>query len=160
MDRKIVPEELRFQSPEIMVRLLVECLTSAEIEGDSQGDQKGFRILDIAVGNENVGEQLRRQLEGRVRSLAGCDILPAAKMAALRDRPAIYEEYVVADLADMDIEGVREVIGKDQEFDIITMCAALGVEPALLALLQVVEFLRVRGLVAICVFEPNLVNGQ
>lgn len=52
-------------------------------------------MLDIGAGNGMVGEELRKVGAGYI---LGSDILPEAKVAAERDRPGVYDEYIVADL--------------------------------------------------------------
>lgn len=101
MCRKIVHEELQCQSPEVLVRLLAECLNKVEIENDSPGShQQEYRVLDMAAGNGIVGEGLERQLQNQVKNLVGSDIVPAARMATLRDRPGVYDEWVGGDLCE------------------------------------------------------------
>lgn len=69
--------------------ITVECLRPVSTEGGSREGQAGYRILDLETGSGIVGEELRQQLEGQVGYLTGSDILPAAKMSALRHRPGV-----------------------------------------------------------------------
>ena len=53
------------------------------------------RILDAGAGNGVSGEAFAAQ---GMRPVVGLDILPAARDAALRDRPGVYDAYLAADL--------------------------------------------------------------
>jgi len=56
----------------------------------------GERVLDLGAGNGLGGEELRRMGVGHV---VGIDLEPQAREAARRDRPGMYDDYLVADLA-------------------------------------------------------------
>lgn len=78
---------LRCHSPQELVALL-----ASHIELREAGQQADhFKILDIGAGNGLVGEELRLQLQGRIGSLVGTDILPEARTALHRDRPKVYD---------------------------------------------------------------------
>jgi SAM-dependent methyltransferase len=53
-------------------------------------------VLDVGAGTGLVGELLRR---GGVARVVGVDSLPAAREACLRDRPGVYDGYLVGDLS-------------------------------------------------------------
>jgi hypothetical protein len=53
------------------------------------------RVFDIGAGNGVSGEALAGH---GLRPVLGLDILPAARDAALRDRPGLYDAYLTADL--------------------------------------------------------------
>ena len=53
------------------------------------------RILDAGAGNGVSGEAFAAH---GMRPVVGLDILPAARDAALRDRPGVYDTYLAADL--------------------------------------------------------------
>ncbi len=57
-----------------------------------------LRVLDLGAGNGMVGEEFA---EMGARSIVGVDIIAAAAEAAERDRPGVYEEYVVTDMANL-----------------------------------------------------------
>jgi hypothetical protein len=57
------------------------------------------RVLDVAAGNGVSGEALAA--EG-LRPVLGTDIVPAAREAALRDRPGLYDDYRLLDLLHLD----------------------------------------------------------
>jgi predicted TPR repeat methyltransferase len=54
-----------------------------------------LRAIDLGAGNGIVGEELRR---AGAASVIGVDILPEAREAAIRDRPGVYDDYLVDDL--------------------------------------------------------------
>ena len=112
---RIFYEHLQCRSPEEVVGLLSELLEQA---GD---DPAALRALDVGAGNGLVGEQLKRL---GVPAIVGVDIIPEAAAAAARDRPRVYDDYVVCDLTDLDA-GERARIG-DQPPTCMTTVAALG----------------------------------
>lgn len=118
-----------------------------------------LRILDVGAGNGIVGSEIKKQLSTRVGRLVGTDILPEARQAALRDRPNIYSQYLVADLTD---GRQQEWFGKDQ-FDVMVTCAALGpgwgdmpVQALCGAVMPVIE----GGLIVITINERWLGKGD
>jgi SAM-dependent methyltransferase len=61
-----------------------------------RGDEpSGQRILDLGAGNGMLGDALKGRSFGKV---LGIDLLPEAKAATERDRPQIYDGFMVADL--------------------------------------------------------------
>jgi predicted TPR repeat methyltransferase len=56
------------------------------------------RVLDLGAGNGMGGEELRRIGVGRI---FGLDLEPRAREAARRDRPGVYDGYLVGDLAEL-----------------------------------------------------------
>jgi predicted TPR repeat methyltransferase len=77
--------------------------------------------IDLGAGNGMVGEQLRAI---GVRRLVGVDIIPAAAMAAERDRPCLYDDYVVADLTDLRDSEARAL--KAHQPNLLSSVSALG----------------------------------
>ncbi|MEQ9093134.1 MAG: hypothetical protein RLN63_03440, partial [Miltoncostaeaceae bacterium] len=67
------------------------------------------------------GEELRA-LGAEV--VVGSDIIPEAAMAAERDRPGVYTDYVVADMSALDDEVVTDL--SQWRFNCLTCVAALG----------------------------------
>ena len=57
-----------------------------------------LRVLDLGAGNGVVAEEFRRL---GVRKLVGVDLLAEARSAAHRDRPHVYEDYLVTDLCSL-----------------------------------------------------------
>ena len=86
------------------------------------GERPGeFRVLDVGAGNGMVGDEL--QALG-VQSIVGIDIIPVAKEAANRDRPDVYDDYIVADLT--DLPEVEEEKLRRTDANCLTTVAALG----------------------------------
>ena len=104
---------LQCTSPTVVADCLNRALRQQEL------DPSGMRVLDLGAGNGMIGEELRALGVGAV---VGVDILPEARAAASRDRPGIYEEYLVADFTVADPER-RARLGL---FDGLTCVAALG----------------------------------
>jgi SAM-dependent methyltransferase len=86
---RIFIEELGMRSTFEVVRLFGEALAAL---GEDPGDQ---RVLDVGAGNGLGGEQLRALGVG---SVVAVDLEPAARTAADRDRPGVYDDYLVLDL--------------------------------------------------------------
>lgn len=86
---------LECSSPTTLAGLLADALR----EADAPPAQ--LRGVDLGAGNGMVGEELRRL---GVASLVGVDILPEAASATARDRPGVYQDYVVADLTALKSE--------------------------------------------------------
>ena len=80
---------LECNSPRRVVRLL------SEVMAEPGALEEPLRALDLGAGNGIVGDELRAV---GATELVGIDIIPEAKMAAERDRPDLYTDYVVADL--------------------------------------------------------------
>lgn len=109
--------ETKCISPQIMAELLREHLhhlgkhESSVTHGQNAAK---LRVLDFGAGNGMVGQEVRlfvgshedRDLADSTL-LVGFDILPEAKMAAERDRPGVYDAYIVADITNY-IKGPRD----------------------------------------------------
>ena len=90
---EIVQRRLGCRTPARMARLLA---AAADRIGWARGD---VRILDAGAGNGVSGEAFS---ELGMRPVVGLDILPAARDAALRDRPGVYGAYLAADLGALE----------------------------------------------------------
>ena len=108
-------DELKCDSPRTVCRLLAEQLDGEDI------DPAGLRVFDVGAGNGMVGEQLKEMGAG---SVVGVDIIDAAAQATERDRPDVYEDYLVLDLTDIPAERLADLEGR--RFDCLTTVAALG----------------------------------
>ena len=108
-------DQLECRSPETVVGLLKRELDR------SRTDPASLTALDLGAGNGIVGEALRAI---GVRSIVGVDLLPEAAAAAQRDRPGIYEDYLVADLTQLSADE-RERLTKPR-FNCLISVAALG----------------------------------
>lgn len=108
-------ERLRCTSPRVVVSRLAGAVRHA---GESV---ETLRVLDLGAGNGIVSDELK---EFGVARLVGLDIIESARKAALRDRPAGYDEYLVADMTDPDEETSRAL--DEWRLDALTCVAALG----------------------------------
>jgi SAM-dependent methyltransferase len=85
-------------------------------------DPRRERILDLGAGNGISGAAMRELGAGYV---VGLDREPAAKQAAQRDRPGVYDDYEVLDLSALqptDAERVRQ-----HRITSLVAVAALGI---------------------------------
>ncbi len=112
---QIFYDELKCDSPRTVCRLLAEHLEA------SDRDPADLRVLDVGAGNGMVGEQLKELGAG---TIVGADIIEEASEAAERDRPGVYDDYMVVDLADLPDDDMRELTGHG--FNCLTTVAALG----------------------------------
>jgi hypothetical protein len=110
---QIFHDHLQCASPEEVVGLLAEQLAAAGV------DPQTLTALDVGAGNGLVGEQIQRL---GVPRIVGIDIIEEAAAAAARDRPSLYDDYVVCDLTDLD-DDERARLG---EPTLMTTVAALG----------------------------------
>ena len=108
-------EELECASPRTVRDMLADVLRERGTPA------RELIVLDVGAGNGMVGEELAGLGAARI---VGIDILPEAAMAAERDRPGVYEDYLVIDLTDPPAE-VHERLSKIP-FNCLTTVAALG----------------------------------
>jgi len=106
---------LKCDSPRMVAALLDEHL------GTGRRSTQDLRVLDVGAGNGMVGEQLRPL---GVETVVGIDIIEEAARATERDRPGVYDDYVVADLTDLPPD-VRKGL-REHELNCLTTVAALG----------------------------------
>jgi hypothetical protein len=92
---QIVHERLRCRSPQVFATMLGAAVDRV---GWARGD---VRVIDVAAGNGMSGEALVAE---QLRPVLGTDIVPAARAAALRDRPDVYEAYWILDLQELSVE--------------------------------------------------------
>ena len=96
----VVQERLRCTSPQVAA---AGFLRAAERLGLEPG---ALTVLDVGSGTGLVGEFVR---DGGVARVVGVDALPAAREAALRDRPGVYADYVIGDFQ-RDDDTLREAL--------------------------------------------------
>jgi len=106
---------LKCESPTRVVELLGDVLSDMSIP------PRKLRAFDIGAGNGMVGEELRAL---GVPVVVGNDIIPEAAMATDRDRPNVYEDYIVADLTALTPEQQRKL--ESYNFNCLASVAALG----------------------------------
>lgn len=111
----LVYRALRCRSPRRLTHLLTTVLEDWPL---GPGD---LRVLDLGAGNGVVADHLRKAGVGHV---VGLDLIPEAAAAARRDRPGVYDEYVVADLQDLDADDASR-LGAHRLNCLVTV-AALG----------------------------------
>lgn len=107
---------------------LLRCCSPAKVVGqlsqvlaEELQPVDGLRALDVGAGNGMVGEALQ---SAGINNIVGLDILPEAKTATQRDRPWVYDDYIIADLTALP-ERVEESVRK-QKCNLLTTVAALG----------------------------------
>lgn len=108
-------DRLKCQSPSTVARILSSALEQA---GELTTT---LRVLDLGAGNGIMGEELRRLGVARI---IGADIIPEAHEACLRDRPGLYDDYLVGDFAVLDPDTTDLL--EHWSFDCLTTVAALG----------------------------------
>jgi predicted TPR repeat methyltransferase len=84
-------------------------------------DAGTLRVLEVGAGNGMVGEELD---ELGVPTIVGVDIIEEAAMAAERDRPGIYDDYLVLDLTAIPPDTHEQLRGRG--FNCLVTVAALG----------------------------------
>jgi SAM-dependent methyltransferase len=108
-------EELRCASPSTVCGLLGEVLEQSERQASD------LRVLDLGAGSGMMADELDRL---GVDHIVGLDILEEARQAADRDRPGLYDSYIVADLCDPDAATDRAL--RAGNLNCLTSVAALG----------------------------------
>ena len=108
-------EELQCNSPRRVIDLLQREMRAEE------ADPSELSVLDVGAGNGMVAEQLAQIGAGK---LVGVDIIEEAATAAERDRPGLYDDYLVADLTALTPEQRRTL--ESHELNALTCVAALG----------------------------------
>jgi predicted TPR repeat methyltransferase len=143
-------DELKCTSPDVVVDLLQDSLQSTEVTAED------LRVLDLGAGNGMVGERLAAM---GVAELVGVDIIPEAATAPLRDRPGIYDDYLVADMTALSEEEERDLDARG--LNCLTSVAALGFGDAPPAAFEAAyELLEDDGFVAFCIKEDFLRDGE
>jgi len=143
-------ERLKCVSPQKVAELLQRSLAS------ERATSSELRVLDLGAGNGMMAECLRRIGVSRI---VGADIIPEARDAAYRDRPLVYDDYLVADFTDLSEEQKQDL--KDWSFDCLTSVAALGfgdIPPA--AFFQALQLVGSGGWVAFNIKETFLESSD
>ena len=139
-------ERLECRSPSRVVHLLAEVASEQGIGLDS------LRVLDLGAGNGMVGDELHSR---GVEKIVGVDIIPEAEKAALRDRPGIYEDYLVTDMAKLPISNEEKI--QQLRCNCLITVAALGfsdIPP--MAFIKGLSLIETPGLVAFNIKEDFL----
>ncbi len=112
---QIFYEGLKCDSPRMVAELLCEHLRNT---GRHSSD---LTVLDVGAGNGMVGERLQSL---GVTTIVGVDIIEAAAEATERDRPGVYDDYLVLDLTDIPPAARRAL--EARRFNCLITVAALG----------------------------------
>lgn len=112
---RIFYEVLKCTSPTVIRKLLERELIA------HKSDPKALSVLDLGAGNGMMGVQFS---DLGAKRLVGVDIIKEAAHAARRDRPGIYDEYLVADFTELDEERLTYL--RTFSFNCLTCVAALG----------------------------------
>lgn len=117
---KIVYDVLKCHSPEVVRDELIAAIKQAG------QDPATLTVLDLGAGNGIVSEELSRAGIGASEEggFIGADLLPEAAEAAERDRPGLYDEYVVGDIT--DLPPAQETKLETTKPDVLICVAALG----------------------------------
>ncbi len=143
-------EELECASPRVVCDALGRELAARELAPET------LRVFDVGAGNGMVGERLR-ELGASV--VVGADILPEAAAAAERDRPGVYDDYLVADLTELDDEESARL--SEPDLNCLVTVAALGfgdIPPE--AFTVAFNHVRPGALVALTIKEDFLGDGD
>ena len=108
-------DRLECSSPTTVRSLLEDELSAAGKQAS------GLRVLDVGAGNGMMGAELT---DMGVPTLVGVDIIEQAAAAAERDRPGLYQDYMVADLTDLSAEDRGRLA--EVRFNCLVTVAALG----------------------------------
>lgn len=147
---KLFYEHLECTSPSRVVELLEDVML------DDDDDPADLRVLDVGAGNGMVGDELHAR---RAQRIVGVDIFEAARRATYRDRPGVYDDYLVTDLTDMP--ELQDEHLRRQRLNCLTSVAALGfgdIPP--LAFLKALDAIDVPGWMAFNVKEDFLRDAE
>jgi SAM-dependent methyltransferase len=147
---RLFQQELACDAPAVVCSLLRDALESLNRPADR------LRALDLGAGNGLVGEQLAAL---GVTDLVGVDVMPEAADAAERDRPGLYRQYLVLNLADPQPAAARQQL-VEADFDCLTAVGSLGfndLSPR--AFVAALSLLRASGVLAFSLKE-EFVSGS
>ena len=143
---KVVYGILECNSPEVIKEELASAIHAA---GE---DPVGMTVLDLGAGNGVMADELHGAGVGVAREggFIGADLIPEAAEAAARDRPGLYDEFVVGDITDLPPKEQAKL--QSARVDVLTCVAALGfgdIPPE--AFTTAFEHVRPNGWVAFCI---------
>ncbi|MBV8381144.1 MAG: hypothetical protein JOZ63_00975 [Planctomycetaceae bacterium] len=141
----LVYRTLQCRSPERVVRGLEEALMADSLSPNQ------LRVLDLGAGNGIVGELLRRI---GVRDLVALDLLPEAAEAARRDRPHVYDDYIITDLTASDPAAKRRLREFGPTCLVAVAVLSFGTPPE--AFVKAFNLLPSSGWLALCIKDSFL----
>lgn len=147
---KLFYDELGCTSPTVVTDLLKAGLDATGVAPEE------LRVLDLGAGNGMVAEELAHL---GVTDFVGVDIIPEAATAAERDRPGLYDDYLVADMTRLSPDEEQRLA--EARFTCLTSVAALGfgdVPPD--AFSTAYDLLERDAFVAFCIKEDFLMDGE
>lgn len=112
---RLFEEILCCNSPRVVTQLLQDELHTAG------RDPRDLSVLDLGAGNGLVGAELAEMGAGPI---VGVDLLDEARSAAARDRPGLYDDYLVLDMARSTETALQRL--RAHQPDCLTCVAALG----------------------------------
>ena len=147
---RVFYDTLGMRTAEVVVELFAQALATAGRAA------RGERVLDLGAGNGIAGAELRRAGVGHV---VGLDVEPRAREAAMRDRPGVYDEYLVGDLAAWSGDQLAAL--RARNLTGLVAVAAIGKEHVPPDVLRwAVEVLEPRGVFAFAVLPELLPEGR
>jgi trans-aconitate methyltransferase len=145
---QLVYRKLKCKTPWRLIGLLRHVLRDWNVDAST------LNVLDLGAGNGIVGERLQKV---GVRNVIGADIIPEAEMAAQRDRPEVYSDYIVADFTALD--DVQKKALEEEKLNCLTTAAALGfgdIPPKAFA--EALALIEVGGWIAVSIKDSFLSN--
>ncbi len=141
---RVFHDELGMCSAQVVVGLYADALRSLDRTGGTE------RVFDFGAGSGIGGKLLKREVV--VGCVVGLDLEPAARGAAEREHPGVYDDFVIADLA-ASPELLERLAG--QGFTAVVAVSAIGAGHIPLELLAdtVQRLLRPGGLFAFAVAD-------
>ena len=113
---EVLYKRLKCCSPKMLCALLDKAME------DSDDTVEPLRVLDFGAGNGVAGDHVKEAFA--CDTLVGVDIETEARKAAFRDRPDLYDDYLIADFTALDSREKDKLEGYD--FNILLSIAALG----------------------------------
>ena len=139
----IVQELLGCRSPQVAADALAEALNDLSI------DPSEVVLFDLGAGTGIVGELASG---AGISTIVGLDALDAARTACLRDRPRIYADYLVGDLAAPDRK-LRTILEGHHPTALISAGALGGTHAPGAALINAIDLLPAGGPVVFTIDE-------
>jgi trans-aconitate methyltransferase len=111
---EVVQNRLGCASPRVLAESLADAVSA------TGASMAALRVLDVGAGNGVVGEELHAR---GAQVVAGTDGVVAARDAARRDRPELYEVYAIAGVEEI----APEQLVADYRLTALTCAGALGI---------------------------------